>query len=210
MTCLLEGIVMLTGAIVGAVAAAVLVLIRELVRKPDACPECGEALPRPWLKPVTECPECGEELDTAPRRRGRRTGRADPRSRGRGVFVLALLFGLVGVALIAVFTPAALESRRVWQHQQRQVTARLAEIEGREARGDPASRAKAQELRDQFRRDAWNPGTYKEEFATRLLFVGGGVVLVFVSLGLSVLLRLTRRNTVLHRDERLGRFVSPA
>jgi hypothetical protein len=185
---------MLTGAIIGAVIGIAVALVSTLFMKPRACPECGERLPMPWFRPLKECPHCEEPLaETVPYRRGR--GAPDA---GRAMTVVAVMMVLSGLVAVGLFLPAALESRRVWQHQQRQVDTRTAEIRELEAKADPASKARAEELRAELRKGMWNPETYREEFATRAAIGGVGVMLALF--GTVILIRRGLSRKVAARD----------
>ena len=153
---------MLAGALIGAGIGIGVALISLLFRKPRECPECGEWLRMPWVRPLEECPHCGEPL--VDRRRSSASGESLLSSRKALVASLVLILG--GLVILIGFLVPALESRRVWRHQERQIDLRQAELHDLEQRDDPESRARANELRAELRR-GWEPEAHREEFVQR-------------------------------------------
>jgi hypothetical protein len=180
---------MLTGALIGAGIGIVVALISLLFGKPRECPECGRRLRTPWLRPLEECPHCDAEL----RETGDEEDVGRPRAAGGGVLAAAIVLVVAGLGLFAVMLPGALESRRVWQYQEGRVEEKNREIRDLERRGDPASRAKAEALRDELRRSGWYPESHREEFVQRAAIAGLGVMLAFAGLGVFALRLVARR-----------------
>ncbi len=180
---------MLTGALIGAGIGIGVALISLLLGEPRRCPECGERLTTPWLRPLEECPHCENPLTDS--RDGKEV--ALPRAAERRILVAAILLTVIGLGLFAAMIHATMESRRVWQYQKRQVETRTDEIRDLERRDDPASRARAKMLRGELRESGWNPETYREEFAQRAAIAGLGVVVAALGLGLLAVRLIARR-----------------
>lgn len=198
---------MLQGAIIGAIVGLVFGVIYALFGKGRPCPQCDKPLPVPWFRAPRRCPQCGCHLDqTATDQLSGTEADEDEEweTRGRGSrsatvstgrmwsLWVAIGLALAGVALVLLFLPGALESRRVWQHQQRQVDMKLRQMDDLAQRRDAESQKRLTQLREQFRRDMWHPEGWRKEFYTRLAFVilGGGCLLAS---GALLLFRWVRR-----------------
>jgi hypothetical protein len=94
-----------------------------------------------------------------------------------------------GVALIVLFLPAALESRRLWLYQQDRVEKAPQEIRDLRARNDPASLKRARELERFLGPGGWIPEWYHTEYQWRMLGVYLGAAFLAVAVAIPLLRR---------------------
>lgn len=172
---------MLWGAIIGMTIGIIVALVRVLLAKGEPCPRCEEPLPLPWFRPLRRCPACGKPLV----RKQTRGPEAGAGSWLPGVVTITL--AVVGLALVAIFLPGALESRRVWLYQEGRVEETRRELSELEHRPDARSRLRAGELTEQLQKSGWNPQTFRDEYYLRATAAGMGVACLMVAAGIGLL-----------------------
>lgn len=181
---------MLYGALIGLIIGLIVGIYRAFFVKGDPCPKCGQPLPVPWFTPLPQCPACGGSViaQAAPTQ----AAQTSPSWRAWWPVFVPVLLAVCGMALIVLFLPGALESRRLWLYQQERVEKAPQEIEDLKASNDPAAPKRIQLLESLLRPGGWNPQGYHRQYQRRMLGACLGGFLLVAAIALPLLRRRMR------------------